>query len=100
MQDLPWQKQNYKPGRRPRRLTPRECARLMGFEKPGEARFRIPVSDTQAYRQFGNAVVVPVVRAVAQVMKPHIADLLAREGRDVPSLRQAEFLFPEPAVAG
>ena len=66
--------------RRPRRLTPRECARLMGFERPGEAEFRIPVSDTQAYRQFGNAVVVPVVRAVAQLMKPHIAVLLARDG--------------------
>ncbi len=46
---------------RPRRLTPRECARLMGFEAPGEAKFRIPVSDTQAYRQFGNSVVVPVL---------------------------------------
>lgn len=86
--------------RRPRRLTPRECARLMGFEKQGETGFRIPVSDTQAYRQFGNAVVVPVVRAVAQLMKPHIADLLAREGREVPSARQAEFLLPEPALAG
>lgn len=87
-------------GRRPRRLTPRECARLMGFEKPGEAEFRIPVSDTQAYRQFGNAVVVPVVRAVAQLMKPHIAELLAREGRVLPSARQAELLLAEPALAG
>ncbi len=60
-------------GRRPRRLTPRECARLMGFEKPGKAEFRIPVSDTQAYRQFGNAVVVPTVRAVARLMRPHIS---------------------------
>ena len=63
-------------GRRPRRLTPRECARLMGFDAPGGAAFRIPVSDTQAYRQFGNAVVVPVVRAVADLMKPHIEALL------------------------
>ncbi len=63
------------PGKRPRRLTPRECARLMGFEKPGESLFRIPVSDTQAYRQFGNAVVVPVVQAVADLMKPHIQQL-------------------------
>ena len=86
-------------GKRPRRLTPRECARLMGFEKPGETEFRIPVSDTQAYRQFGNAVVVPVVRAVAQLMKPHIADSLARDGRELPSTRQNEFLFPEPSVA-
>ena len=52
-------------GRNPRRLTPRECSRLMGFDLPGESRFKIPVSDAQAYRQFGNAVVVPVVREVA-----------------------------------
>lgn len=58
--------------RRPRRLTPRECARLMGFEQPGENQFRIPVSDTQAYRQFGNSVVVPVFAAVAKLLKPYI----------------------------
>jgi DNA (cytosine-5)-methyltransferase 1 len=46
----------------PRRLTPRECARLMGFPPD----FKIPVSDTQAYRQFGNAVVVPVVNKIAE----------------------------------
>jgi DNA (cytosine-5)-methyltransferase 1 len=57
---------------RPRRLAPRECARLMGFEQPGEYKFRIPVSDTQAYRQFGNSVVVPVFAAVAKLMKPYI----------------------------
>jgi DNA (cytosine-5)-methyltransferase 1 len=56
----------------PRRLTPRECARLMGFDASLESRFRIPVSDTQAYKQFGNAVVVPVVRAVARAMAPWI----------------------------
>ena len=56
----------------PRRLTPRECARLMGFDEPSESHFRIPVSDTQAYRQFGNAVVVPVVRAVAAHMQPYL----------------------------
>lgn len=59
-------------GKRPRRLTPRECARLMGFDQPGSKPFEIPVSDTQAYRQFGNAVVVPVVKAVAEHMLPHI----------------------------
>ncbi len=48
-------------GRNPRRLTPRECARLMGFPDS----FVIPVSDTQAYKQFGNAVVVPLVKLVA-----------------------------------
>jgi DNA (cytosine-5)-methyltransferase 1 len=54
----------------PRRLTPRECARLMGFDKPGGSDFRIPVSDTQAYKQFGNAVVVPVVESVANLVAP------------------------------
>lgn len=58
--------------RRPRRLTPHECARIMGFEKPGEKKFIIPVSDTQAYRQFGNSVVVPVFAAVAKLMLPFI----------------------------
>jgi DNA (cytosine-5)-methyltransferase 1 len=61
-----------KGNRPPRRLTPRECARLMGFDEPQGDSFRIPVSDTQAYRQFGNAVVVPVVRAVAKLMAPHV----------------------------
>jgi DNA (cytosine-5)-methyltransferase 1 len=56
----------------PRRLTPRECSRLMGFDRPGEANFRIPVSDTQAYKQFGNAVVVPVVAAIAEAMTPYV----------------------------
>lgn len=57
---------------RPRRLTPRECARLMGYDKPKGHDFRIPVSDTQAYKQFGNSVVVPVFAAVAKLMKPYI----------------------------
>ena len=48
-------------GQNPRRLTPRECSCLMGFPRE----FKIPVSDTQAYRQFGNSVVVPVVEQVA-----------------------------------
>ena len=51
-------------GRNPRRLTPRECARLMGFPED----FDIPVSDTQAYKQFGNSVVVPAVAAAARLM--------------------------------
>ncbi len=56
----------------PRRLTPRECARLMGFDGPGQNLFEIPVSDTQAYKQFGNAVAVPVVDAIARAMAPHV----------------------------
>ena len=66
-------------GRNPRRLTPRECARLMGYPEW----FKIPVSDNRAYRQFGNSVVVPVVRLLAQEVlqwmirqKPHRADQL------------------------
>ena len=58
----------------PRRLTPRECARLMGFDDS----FRIPVSDTQAYKQFGNSVVVPAIGAVAKAMAPFIAESVAR----------------------
>lgn len=56
----------------PRRLTPRECARLMGY--PDD--FRIPVSDTQAYKQFGNSVAVPVFQEVARIMQPHIQRLV------------------------
>ncbi|WP_321797038.1 DNA (cytosine-5-)-methyltransferase [Caballeronia sp. J97] len=64
--------------RRPRRLTPRECARLMGFPDS----FVIPVSDTQAYRQFGNSVVVPVMQETARIMIPRVKALLdkSRDG--------------------
>lgn len=55
-------------GKNPRRLTPRECARLMGFPDT----FRIPVSDTRAYKQFGNSVVVDVIRHVAGMMQQHL----------------------------
>jgi DNA (cytosine-5)-methyltransferase 1 len=51
-------------GKNPRRLTPRECAHLMGFTQL-RPDFKIPVSDTQAYRQFGNSVVVPLVHDIA-----------------------------------
>lgn len=52
----------------PRRLTPRECARLMGFDDS----FKIPVSDTQAYKQFGNSVVVPMFKFIAHELKPFL----------------------------
>ena len=63
----------------PRKLTPRECARLQGF--PEE--FIIPVSDTQAYKQFGNSVAVPVIRAIAHQMWDEMHALRVRhpEGR-------------------
>jgi DNA (cytosine-5)-methyltransferase 1 len=57
----------------PRRLTPRECARLMGFDRPGQAPFKIVVSDTQGYKQFGNAVAVPVVEAIARALAKLVA---------------------------
>lgn len=59
----------------PRRLTPRECARLMGFPDT----FKIPVSDTRAYKQFGNSVVVPVMQAVALALQPLIVDAVQNE---------------------
>lgn len=59
------------PGKRPRRLTPREAARLMGYPED----FKIVVSDAQAYRQFGNSVVVPVMAEAARIMKPFILDV-------------------------
>jgi DNA (cytosine-5)-methyltransferase 1 len=49
-------------GLNPRRLTPRECARLQGFPDS----FLIPVSDNQAYKQFGNSVVTPLIQAVGK----------------------------------
>jgi DNA (cytosine-5)-methyltransferase 1 len=76
------------PGNRPRRLTPRECARLMGFDEPQGSKFVIPVSDTQAYRQFGNAVVVPVVRAVASIMAPHIRTEACKQAVQATDLRE------------
>jgi DNA-cytosine methyltransferase len=55
-------------GQNPRRLTPRECARLMGFPDT----YRIPVSDTKAYEQFSQAAVMPMIEAVAKLMAPHL----------------------------
>jgi DNA (cytosine-5)-methyltransferase 1 len=65
----------------PRRLTPRECARLMGFPES----FKIPVSDTQAYKQFGNSVVVPVVERIAKA----VIEMLGE-----PAYTQGELLLP------
>ncbi len=72
----------------PRRLTPKECARLMGFEKPefdrndADKDFRIVCADASAYKQFGNSVVVPVFRAVAKLLQPHLKALGA-SGKDL-----------------
>lgn len=58
-------------GKNPRRLTPRECARLQGFPED----FEIPVSDTQAYRQFGNSVAVPLMAEVAKALVTELTRL-------------------------
>ena len=59
-------------GLRPRRLTPRECARLMGYPDSHV----IPVSDTQAYQQFGNSVAVPVIEDIARHMVPQLLKVM------------------------
>ncbi len=64
-------------GKNPRRLTPRECARLQGFPE----NFKIPVSDTQAYRQFGNSVVVPLMSNVAKLVCDNIRLMDAKKAK-------------------
>lgn len=75
-------------GRNPRRLTPVECARLMGFYK-FKPDYRIVVSDTQAYRQFGNSVVVPLVHAIAKTI------VVALTARKRPSATTTRHVFSE-----
>ncbi|MEP3046332.1 MAG: DNA (cytosine-5-)-methyltransferase [Roseibium sp.] len=73
-------------GRNPRRLTPRECARLMGFDRPGSNRpWQIPVSDAQAYRQFGNAVAAPVAIAIAEAIAPWLENTVTLRPRIIQS---------------
>jgi len=57
-------------GKNPRKLTPRECARLQGFPED----FIIPVSDAQSYKQFGNSVSIPVIEAVTIAMLDYLGD--------------------------
>lgn len=72
--------------KRPRRLTPRECARLMGFPDT----FKIPVSDTQAYKQFSQAAVVSMIAAVAECM---VTKIVAKEPAvdDAPAISKDAF---------
>ena len=67
------------PGSNPRRLTPRECARLMGYPES----YKIVVSDMRAYKQFGNSVVVPLMSHVAGLMRPFIATETLAPGHPV-----------------
>ena len=66
----------------PRRLTPRECARLMGFPES----YQFPVSDTQAYRQCGNSVVVPVVEAIAHELVRAVEQMPQKRRRRKPAV--------------
>lgn len=79
-------------GKPPRRLTPDECRRLMGFPDW----FQIPVSDTQAYRQFGNSVVVPVVAEIARALVPY----LEQDGTEVPDGHTGAEVPPEQLPLG
>jgi DNA (cytosine-5)-methyltransferase 1 len=63
----------------------------MGFDRKVGTPFTIPVSDTQAYRQFGNSVIVPVVQAVASAMKPYVLGQQSAAG--------AQLLLPLAATA-
>ncbi|MGM8360793.1 DNA (cytosine-5-)-methyltransferase [Flavobacterium sp. ARAG 55.4] len=67
-------------GKNPRRLVPRECARLQGF--PDE--FVIPVSDNQAYKQFGNSVVSPLMQAVGKNLVAEIEKQKANQKLNTP----------------
>ncbi len=58
-------------GKNPRRMTPRECARLQGFPDT----FKIVVSNMQAYKQFGNSVVVPLIENVAELVISKLNEL-------------------------
>lgn len=75
----------------PRKLTPRECARLMGFDAPGQPVMKIPVSDTRAYKQFGNSVAVPAVTEVARIMASNILGLTAPISSKLPDPAQIHF---------
>lgn len=81
-------------GKRPRRLTPRECARLMGFDTD-ERKFTIGVSDMQAYKQFGNAVVVPVVAFLANALRPYIEAAVARRSTSTKKYRSVVVTRPD-----
>lgn len=85
-------------GKNPRRLTPRECARLQGFPDS----FRIPVSDTQAYKQFGNSVVVPLMENVAKLIVEKLHELDYKDfpsGLLISNAKEAEGHPVEQAIA-
>lgn len=70
-------------GKNPRKLTPREAARLQGYDDS----YKIPVSDAQAYKQFGNSVAVPVIKALAREI---VAALLQLENKSPEELAKVD----------
>lgn len=84
-------------GKNPRKLTPRECARLQGFPDT----FKIPVSNTQAYMQFGNSVPVNVVEKVAEQMLKHInMDETSNNSKDlIKTNKKKHFILNKEIVA-
>lgn len=81
-------------GKNPRRLTPRECARLQGYPDS----YFIPVSDTQAYRQFGNSVCVPLMTFMAKHVL-HGSGILERDASRKITVRGSVTARPEPVLA-
>ncbi len=65
----------------------------MGFDHPNERPFKIVVADTPAYKQFGNAVVVPVVEAIARLMAPHIVGQERPKAADAKKPKSSRSLF-------
>ena len=82
----------------PRRLTPEECKRLMGYPKEFLIK-DIGVSDTQLYKQFGNSVAVPVVKAMAtammEVMKPYGKDKMEEQRKERGELLKGQKVIAE-----
>ena len=83
-------------GKNPRRLTPRECARLQGFPD----NFIIPVSDTQAYKQFGNSVVVPLMANVAQLVVDKMKELDAEKKKKKQQDQRAALIYETDETNG
>ena len=92
-------------GEIPRRLTPRECSRLMGFDQVcNEVYGRdliIPVSDTQAYRQFGNAVAVPIVKTISLAIAKSLKkmDMINDSSKEKSDFQEEIVFQPEKLLA-
>ena len=79
-------------GKRPRYFTPLEVSRLMGFNSFQGDSFKMPVSFNQSYHQYGNSVVVPVIRAIAELMRPHLMNIVSADGLGIRHVPKTELL--------